>query len=85
MPPEFPTYETIGFSMYLEKPVISGSAQTESPVMSRNINFDQSQMSGSLGDKIQVGPITIDGVNKRIIVSDGERDRILIGYDEGGF
>lgn len=29
--------------------------------------------------------VTIDGVNKRIVVNDGSNDRVLIGYDEGGF
>lgn len=33
-----------------------------------------------IGDNIQ-----IDGANRRIIVSDGTTDRVLIGYDEGGF
>ena len=29
--------------------------------------------------------IKIDGVNKRIIINDGTHDRIIIGYDSGGF
>lgn len=40
-----------------------------------------------LAGKIIVGDnkITIDGVNKRIIINDGTNDRILIGYQSGGF
>lgn len=40
-----------------------------------------------LAGKIIVGDskITIDGVNKRIIINDGTYDRILIGYQSGGF
>lgn len=40
-----------------------------------------------LSGKIIVGDnkITIDGVNKRIIINDGTYDRILIGYQSGGF
>lgn len=29
--------------------------------------------------------ITIDGANKRIVINDGTNDRILIGYQSGGF
>jgi len=29
--------------------------------------------------------VKIDGANKRIIINDGTNDRILIGYDSGGF
>ncbi len=29
--------------------------------------------------------VKIDGVNKRIIVNDGTNDRVLIGYQSGGF
>lgn len=40
----------------------------------------------SANSVLEVGPnIKIDGRNKRIIVNDGANDRILIGYQEGGF
>lgn len=31
------------------------------------------------------GSVLIDGQNNRIIINDGTYDRILIGYQEGGF
>jgi len=31
------------------------------------------------------GNVKIDGVNKRIIINDGTNDRILIGFQSGGF
>jgi hypothetical protein len=31
------------------------------------------------------GNVVIDGANKRIIINDGTDDRVLIGYDSGGF
>lgn len=31
------------------------------------------------------GNVKIDGANKRIIINDGSYDRILIGYQSGGF
>jgi len=41
----------------------------------------------TLTGDIQVGEsnIKIDGANKRIIINDGTNDRILIGYQSGGF
>lgn len=40
-----------------------------------------------LSGKIIVGDnkIVIDGVNKRIIINDGTNDRVLLGYQAGGF
>lgn len=34
-----------------------------------------------LGD----GNITLDGASKRILINDGTHDRVLIGYQSGGF
>ena len=34
---------------------------------------------------IRIGNIKIDGKNQRIVVNDGTDDRILIGYQSGGF
>jgi len=75
-------YEDIGFNKFLERSI--GQGDTSGGQVSSggsDINFDNAQMSGSLGDSIQVGGsnIRIDGANKRIIVSDGENDRIIIG------
>lgn len=43
--------------------------------------------SQALAGDIQVGNgnVKIDGANKRIIINDGSNDRILIGYQSGGF
>ena len=43
------------------------------------LNVDESM---TLGDDDNV---KIDGANKRIIINDGTDDRILIGWQEGGF
>lgn len=41
----------------------------------------------NLTGDIQVGVsgVKIDGANKRIVINDGTNDRILIGYQSGGF
>ena len=43
--------------------------------------------SQNLTGDIQVGTgnVKVDGANKRIIINDGTNDRILIGYQSGGF
>lgn len=41
--------------------------------------YDRSQVSGSLGDTLQVGNVHINRTN--IIVSDGVNDFVLIGQD----
>lgn len=86
MPPisPLPTYDILGFNQYMEKP-LNLPGQIEGVVsipQNRNINYDQQQVSGSLGDKIQIGSITIDGVKGRILVNDGNVDRIIIGEME---
>ena len=45
------------------------------------------QVSGTirLGTGTGAASIILDGANKRIIVNDGTHDRVLIGYQSGGF
>lgn len=45
------------------------------------------QVSGTirLGTGTGAASIILDGANKRIIINDGTYDRILIGYQSGGF
>lgn len=69
------TYIEAGFNRFYNRS-ISASANSSSLTQVSNdagtqmINFDQFQTSGSLGDKIQVGGITIDGENRRIVIQD---------------
>lgn len=72
-----PNYEDLGFNKFLQRSIRS----TQTQPVSSGLNFDQVQVSGSLGDSIQVGgnKIRIEGTNRRIIINDGENDRIIIG------
>lgn len=76
-------YEDLGFNKFLERSIANqeSSAGQVQYGGSSDINFDNAQMSGSLGDTIQVGGnnIRIEGTNKRIVVNDGSVDRIIIG------
>lgn len=50
--------------------------------------FKGTVQAGTLiGGEVIVGNnrIIIDGENKKIIINDGSNDRVLIGYDPGGF
>lgn len=68
------TYEDAGFNNFLLRSIDSGSPttlqQAENSRPRRDINFDQSGISGALGDRIAIGSVTIDGVNGRITITD---------------
>lgn len=52
----------------------------------KNISADKITTS-TLTARVNVGSgnVKIDGINKNIIINDGTRDIILIGYQQGGF
>lgn len=49
--------------------------------------FDVTSGTANIASQVTVGDsnIVLDGTNKRILINDGTYDRVLIGYDEGGF
>jgi len=71
-------YETLGYNKFLTKvpPVAEGQQG-----MGTGLNFEQMQISGNIGDSFSLGgnKITFDGVNGRIIINDGNTDRVVIG------
>ena len=69
-------YESLGFDKFLNKmPAAPGVQST-----GNSFNFEQMQVSGSLGDEFDVGKIKIDGVNGRIVIYDDNGTPIgLIG------
>ena len=71
-------YESSGFSPFLTRPL--GSERGIRNASIRQVNFDQNQITGSLGDSLQIGNILINGAEGNITVSDGENVRVLIGY-----
>jgi len=84
-PVNLPSYIDLGFSNFLEKPMAETGFSVAAPTGGTTsygggqLNFDQVQTTGSLGDKIQVGNITIDGSSGRIVINDGQNDRLIIG------
>ena len=75
------TYAEAGFNGFLRRSIASRKETGTLRDMSRNspmpsaLNFDNMQVSGSLGDTITVGNITIDGAT-----GNGRVD----GHDENG-
>jgi len=79
-----PNYEDLGFNKFLERQISSQNSDTQQGQVyaaSSNINFDDAQTSGSLGDIIQVGNIKIDGSNGRIEMTEDGDVVLLIGKD----
>lgn len=69
------SYLEAGFNKFFDRSLnsnvnVNSLRQMSSTAGSKSINFDTYSTSGSLGDKIQVGGIVIDGTNRRIVIKD---------------
>jgi hypothetical protein len=53
-------------------------------VLPRNL-FTSGTLPGNTVINIGVNNVKIDGKNKCIIINDGTNDRVIIGYQQGGF
>lgn len=71
------TYSDAGFNGFLRRSIGSKANSNTLAQMKRDsnsmtqLNFDNVQVSGNLGDTFEVGKVLIDGVNSRI---DGRED-----------
>ena len=76
------TYENAGLDEFFSRSIVSGVealATSGVGVGSQQLNFDQLLVGGSLGDRIQIGNILLDGVGQKITLSNGEVVQVLIG------
>lgn len=75
------SYNDAGFDDFLSRSIdnLSQANLDSAGPVSTSFRYDSAQVSGSLGDVIRVGNILIDGKNKRIIVSDDNTRRIILG------
>lgn len=75
-------YEDAGFDKFLDRSIDSAGVSNldNQPNPVRQMNYEQAQVSGSLGDRLQIGSIVIDGVGRRIsIFDDNGREAVTIG------
>lgn len=75
-------YESAGFDSFLTRSIDSQSgnltlASSEDIGYSRQVNYDQNQVTGSLGDTLQIGNIQINGVEGRISIFDGDQNEVV--------
>ena len=80
------TYEDAGFNGFFRRTIASDPTDVRLGSLSRRgltmLNFDNVQTSGSLGDSLTIGNITLDGRNGRIDLSLGELT-LTIGDKDG--
>lgn len=69
-------YEYFGFNQFLQRS-IDGKEGMQAVAQSRNINFDQAAVSGSLGDMFRIGRILLDGKSGRISVFDTTDNEVV--------
>lgn len=77
-----------GFDKFLRRAILPEST-VSAPMPTPRVIPAENIVGGILGSEgtIYVGSenIMIDGANKRIVISDGTNNRILIGYQKDGF
>ena len=78
-------YTAAGFDAFLSRSIDNLSQVNLDSVgpMTTSVRYDSTQVSGMIGDTLQLGAVNIN--KKNITVSDGNNTRVLIGEDQGGF
>lgn len=81
------SYEDAGFDGFLSRSIdnLSRVNLASQGPQSTAIRYDSAQVSGMLGDTLRIGNINMEGANNRIILSDDNTNRLLLGEDIGGF
>lgn len=69
-------YTTSGFNDFLSRSIDGGIGQAQAAPV-RQVNFDQSQISGSLGDHLRIGSIDLDGTTGRISIFDENENEVV--------
>lgn len=85
------TYGNAGFNGFFSRSIASSNSNSLPQVASnyqqgnsQEINYDNSQTTGTLGSKIQIGnSIILDGNNERISIVDGSNEVVRIGELDG--
>lgn len=74
------TYVNSGFDGFMSRSIDDlAQVNLDSPgPISTAIPFDRGQQSGSLGNAIQIGSITLDGVKGRISITDDSGNVVVL-------
>lgn len=77
------TYESAGLDGFLSRSIDNLSQVTlDSPgPVTTSMAYDRSQVTGSLGDTLQLGKINFNGSAGNIIINDGTNDFLIMGED----
>lgn len=75
-------YESAGFNGFFRRSIGSNPAATTLRSLngrgaSRQLNFDDQQVSGSLGDKLKIGTIVQDGKSGAISIFDEQGNEVV--------
>lgn len=74
-------YETAGFNGFFRRTIGSNPNATTLRAMSgnnqRQLNFDNQQLSGAMGDNLRLGTIRLDGKTGRISVFDEQGNEVI--------
>lgn len=82
MPNDY-SYENAGFDSFLSRSIDNltrVNLDSQGPT-STQIRYDSAQVSGMLGDTLQIGGIQLNGVPGNITINDGNNDFLLIGNE----
>lgn len=81
-------YTQSGFDGFLSRSVddlVQENLSSPGPT-SQSISFDRGQVTGRFPNILKVGSaIRLDGPGKNIVLSDGNTDRLLLGFSKDGF
>lgn len=79
-------YEAAGFDGFLSRSIDSVSQiNLDSPGPTSTAQaYDRTQVTGSLGDTLQIGNIFLDGASEAIELLDGRNKPLLVGLDSKG-
>lgn len=75
------TYENAGYDSFLSRSVDDNpqvNLDSQGPT-STAFRYDSGQSSGSVGDKISIGSVVIDGTKGRISIYDGGVEIVRLG------
>lgn len=76
-------YTDAGFDSFLSRSVdnlAQINLDSQGP-QTTQVRYDSAQVSGMLGNTLQIGGIQLNGVPGNIVINDGSNDFLLMGID----